>query len=131
MKNARHLIGPVQWALSAGRLSADIARLLAESLALFAEDTNLFDSGSLRGPAKRAELVVKLGFWLVRGQLAEPEFRLWTECIPPEDNAGWDVDLLHAEPGSPIPPVLKMGPLYTHPEACLIQESRAACLPDP
>lgn len=130
MKNARHLIGPVQWALATGQLAADIARLLAESLAMFAEDSDRFDSGNLRGPAKRAELVIKLGFWLVRGQLAEPEFRVWADCIPPEDNAGWDVDLLHSDPGSPVPPVLKMGPIFSHPEACLIQESRAAGLSD-
>ena len=83
----------------------------------------MFDSQQLRGPVKEAELIVKLGYWLAMNQLTEKEFRIWADRIPPDDNAGWDVDLLHAAPDSSMRHVLKMGPLGTRPEACLMQEA--------
>ncbi len=125
MKNWKSLVRPLYWAISTGQMPEDIARQLQQSLDVFKEDTVQFDSEHLKGQAKHAELVVKLGFWLVRGQLQEHEFRFWVDCIPPEDNAGWDVDLLNSGPGSVLHPLLKMGPIFSSPEACLIQESRS------
>ena len=50
--------------------------------------------------------------------------RTWADRIPLDDNAGWDVDLLRAAPGSQMRHILKMGPLGTQSEACLVQESQ-------
>jgi hypothetical protein len=122
MKYGKQLFSPIHWAISSGQLPEDIAGQIRISLDVFKENTALFDSENLQGPAKQAELMIKLGFWLVRGQLKEHEFRIWAQCVPPADNQGWDVDLLQSEPGSPIQPILKMGPLFSNPEACLIQE---------
>ena len=122
MKYGKSILGPIHWAISLGKIPDDVARWIRDSISVFQEDTAMFDSAELRGPAKRAELVVKLGYWLAMGQLTEKEFRLWADCIPPDDNAGWDVDLLHAAPGSTFRYVLKMGPLATHPDACLVQD---------
>ena len=60
------------------------------------------------------------------GEMTEKEFRLWADCVPEEDNLGWDVDLLHGEPGSPFQRTLKMGPLATRPASCLIQQAEWA-----
>ncbi len=121
--------GPIHWAISLGRIPDDIAQRIQHALSPFRIDADLFDSENLRGPAKQAELIVKLGYWLAMGQLTDKEFRTWAERIPPEDNAGWDVDLLHAAPGSGIRHVLKMGPLATKPEACLVQETAWGPMP--
>ena len=122
MKNSRSIIDPIHWAISLGKIPNDIAERIQNALSAFNANAALFDSPDLRGPAKHAELVVKLGYWLAMGQLTARDFRIWADCIPPDNNAGWDVDLLHAAPGSPFHHVLKMGPLVTHPEACLVQE---------
>ena len=102
---------------------ADIAQRIKDSLRIFLAKPSLFNLADLQGEPKQAELVVKLGYWLAKGQLTDQEFRIWADCIPPEDNAGWDVDLLHAAPGSQMRHVLKMGPLDTQSEACLVQET--------
>ena len=126
MKYGKQLFATIHWAMSSGQMPDDIAQQIQKSLAVFKEDTALFDSENLQGPAKYAELVIKLGFWLVRGQLKEHEFGIWVAAIPPVDNRGWDVDLLNAEPGAGQRPVLMLGPIYSNMEACLIQESPVA-----
>lgn len=122
VKNGYSIVAPIHWAISLGKIPGDIAERLQNALAVFHADTALFDSPDLRGPAKCAELIVKLGYWLAMGQLAERNFRAWADSIPPDDNAGWDVDLLRDAHGAPFQYVLKMGPLVAHPEACLVQE---------
>jgi len=116
-------IQAIRRAILNGRYPAEIAQRIKNSLRIFLAKPSLFNLADLRGAPKQAELVVKLGYWLAKGQLTENEFRIWTDCIPPEDNAGWDVDLLRAAPGSPLRHVLKMGPLDTKSEACLVQET--------
>ena len=123
MRYGISISGPIHWAISMGKNPDDNARRIQQALSIFRIDVDLFDSENLRGPAKQAELIVKLGYWLAMNQLAEKEFRVWADCIPPEDNAGWDVDLLHATPGSHSRHILKMGPLGTQPETCLVQET--------
>ena len=123
MKYGISISGPIHWAINMGKFSSDVARQIQEALAVFRVDADLYDSESLRGPTKQAELIVKLGYWLAMGQLSEKEFRLWVDCIPPDDNVGWDVDLLHCPNGSQTRRVLKMGPLGSRPDACLIQET--------
>lgn len=123
MKYDISISGPIHWAITMGKISGDIARQIQASLAVFRVDGDLYDSVDLRGPVKQAELIVKLGYWLAMGQLSEKEFREWADCIPPDDNAGWDVDLLHCPSGSQTRRVLKMGPLASRPEACLVQET--------
>ena len=126
MKYGRTLSGPIFWAITTGRIPGDIARQLQDAIAMFKDDTNLFDSVGLSGPVKHAELIIKLGYWLSVGQMTEKEFRLWADCIPEDENLGWDVDLLHSEPGSPFQRTLKMGPLATRPASCLIQQAEWA-----
>ena len=123
MKYGISISGPIHWAISLGKIPDDIVQRIQSALSVFRVDAELFDDQHLRGPAKQAELIVKLGYWLAMNQLTEKEFRIWADCIPPEDNAGWDVDLLHASPDSQVRHVLKMGPLATQPEACLVQET--------
>ena len=122
--SSRTLCGTICWAIASGQMPADLARLVQDNLDRFRAAGEPFDSLRLSGPAKRAELIVKLGYWLAVGQLSEREFRLWSECIPDdEDNAGWDVDLLQAEAGPHFRRALKMGPLATRPTSCLVQET--------
>ncbi len=123
MKYGKSILNPIQWAMLLGNIPDDIAGQIRTSMAFFKENTELFDSQNLQGPTKQAELIVKLGYWLAMGQLSEKEFRIWAGCIPEEDNAGWDVDLLNSEPESHFRHILKMGPLASRPEACLIQET--------
>ena len=123
MKYGISISGPIHWAISLGKIPEDIAQRIQSALSVFRVEAELFDSQYLRGSAKQAELVVKLGYWLAMNQLTEKEFRIWADCIPPEDNAGWDVDLLRAASDSQMRHVLKMGPLGTQPEACLMQEA--------
>ena len=111
----------IRRAIVDGCFPDDVAQTVRENLRIFVLEPALYDKPGLRGAAKHAELVVKLGYWLAKGQLSEKEFRLWADCIPPEDNAGWNVALLRAARGSPFRHVLKMGPLATHPESCLMQ----------
>lgn len=122
MINGKTITETVREAISAGTVPDDIVQDLHQSLEAFQEDTSLFDSAGLQGPLKHAEMVIKLGFWLTVGQLSEHEFRMWIHYIPPVDNAGWDVDLLYSRPGSALRNSLKMGPIHTHPDACLVQE---------
>lgn len=123
MKYGISISGPIHWAISRGKIPNDIAQRIQSALSVFRVDAELFDAQHLRGSAKQAELIVKLGYWLAMDQLTEKEFRIWADCIPPEDNAGWDVDLLHGPNGSQTHRVLKMGPLASRPEACLVQET--------
>ena len=123
MKYSISISGPIHWAISLGKIPEDIAQRIQNALSVFRVEADLFDSQQLRGPVKEAELIVKLGYWLAMNQLTEKEFRIWADRIPPDDNAGWDVDLLHAAPDSSMRHVLKMGPLGTRPEACLMQEA--------
>ena len=123
MKYGISISGPIHWAITMGKISGDVARQIQDALAVFRLDGDLYDSENLHGPIKQAELIVKLGYWLAMGQLSEKEFRIWADCIPPDDNAGWDVDLLHCPNGSQTRRVLKMGPLASRPEACLVQET--------
>ena len=123
MKYGISITGPIHWAISLGKIPEDIAQRIQNALSVFRVEADLFDSQQLRGPVKEAELIVKLGYWLAMNQLTEKEFRIWADRIPPDDNAGWDVDLLHAAPESRFRNILKMGPLATNPESCLVQES--------
>lgn len=123
MKYGISISGPIHWAISLGKIPEDIAQRIQNALSIFRVEAELFDSQQLRGPAKQAELVVKLGYWLAMNQLTEKEFRTWADRIPLDDNAGWDVDLLHAAPDSSMRHVLKMGPLGTQPDACLVQDA--------
>ena len=107
----------IRRAILEGRFPEDIARRIKQSLRIFLIEPSLFCKPGLRGPAKHAELVVKLGYGLAKGQFGETEFRTWADSIPPEDNAGWDVDWLRAAPGSPARDVLKMGPWVAKPDA--------------
>ena len=123
MKYGISISGPIHWAITMGKVPGDIASQIQAALAVFRVDGELYDSEDLHGPVKHAELVVKLGYWLAMGQLTDKEFRIWVDCIPPDDNAGWDVDLLHCPNGSQTRRVLKMGPLASRPESCLVQET--------
>ena len=117
-------IQTIRRAILNGRYPADVAQRIKDNLRIFLAKPALFNTANLRGAPKQAELVVKLGYWLAKGQLTEKEFRIWVDCIPPDDNAEWDVDLLRAAPGSQMRHILKMGPLGTQSEACLVQESQ-------
>ena len=117
-------IQTIRRAILNGRYPVDVAQRIKENLRIFLAKPSLFNLASLRGAPKQAELVVKLGYWLAKGQLTEKEFRIWADCIPPDDNAEWDVDLLCAAPGSQMRHILQMGPLGTQSEACLVQESQ-------
>jgi hypothetical protein len=123
MKYGISISGPIHWAITMGKVPGDIASQIQAALAVFRVVGVLYDSENLHGPVKHAELVVKLGYWLAMGQLTDKEFRIWVDCIPPDDNAGWDVDLLHCPNGSQTRRVLKMGPLASRPESCLVQET--------
>ena len=123
MKYGISISGPIHWAITMGKISGDVARQIQDALAVFRLDGDLYDSVILHGPIKQAELIVKLGYWLAMGQLSDKEFRIWADCVPPDDNAGWDVDLLHCPNGSHTRRVLKMGPLASKPESCLVQET--------
>ena len=101
---------PIRWALLNGRFPDDLAGITQQSLRIFQVNPSMYDTPGLQGPAKRAELIVKLGYWLAVGRLSAPEFRAWLERIPPVDNCDWDVDLVPRRPGSVLPGVLKMGP---------------------
>jgi hypothetical protein len=102
-------LATLRWASANGKYPRDILQHLEDSLRLFHEDAGLYDTADLRGPVKRAELIIKLGYWLALGQLTTAEFRDWIGQLPPEDNLGWDVDLYPPRPGSVMPRVLKMG----------------------
>ncbi len=115
-------IQAVRRAILNGRFSKDVGRKIKDGLRIFLVEAALFDRPDLRGSAKQAELVVKLGYWVAKGQLTESEFRFWVDCIPAEDNIGWDVVLLAGQAGPNSRPILKMGPLDSEPEACLVQE---------
>ena len=108
-------------ALTFDRLPRDIAALIRTHLDAFRDNPGLFGSIHLQGPLKRAELIVKLGFWLVVGRLTAHEFRLWTDCIPAEENGDWDVDFFCPEPEEHTRTLLRLGPIITHPDACLVQ----------
>jgi len=129
MINGKMITETVLDAIASGAVPEDIAQDLQQSIEVFKADTSLFDSAGLKGPLKHAEMMIKLGFWLAAGQLKVHEFRIWAACVPPHDNQGWDVDLLYSRPGSSLRNALKMGPIYTNPEACLVQEP--ADLPAP
>ena len=122
-------IQTIRRAILNGRYPVDVAQRIKENLRIFLAKPSLFNLASLRGAPKQAELVVKLGYWLAMGQLTDKEFRIWADCIPPDDNAGWDVDLLHCPNGSQTHRVLKMGPLGSQPEACLVQETMWDTIP--
>ena len=115
MKYGISISGPIHWAISLGKIPDDIVQRIQSALSVFRVDAELFDDQHLRGPAKQAELIVKLGYWLAMNQLTEKEFRIWADCVPPEDNAEWDVELIHAATGSLSRNILKMGPLNADP----------------
>ena len=116
-------IQAIRRAILNGRFPDDVAQKIKDDLRIFLAEPSLFNKSGLRGSVTREELTVKLGYWLAKGQLTEKEFRLWADCLPPEDNAGWDVDLLPAAPGAQMRPVLRMSPLGTQSEAGLVQET--------
>ena len=116
-------IQAIRRAILNGRFPDDVAQKIKDDLRIFLAEPSLFNKSDLRGSVTREELTVKLEYWLAKGQLTEKEFRLWADCLPPEDNAGWDVDLLPAAPGSQMRPVLRLGPLGTQSEAGLVQET--------
>lgn len=95
--------------------------MIKHSLRIFLVEPSLYDKPGLQGPVKHAELVVKMGYWYTLGLLKEDEFRTWADSIPPEDNAGWDVDLLHTAPTARFQRVLKIGPWGAQPDAGRMQ----------
>ncbi|HOO20905.1 MAG TPA: hypothetical protein PLJ99_06955 [Kiritimatiellia bacterium] len=109
----------VRWALVERLYPDDIAEQVRRSLRVFHLAPDLYDSPGLKGPAKRAELIIKLAYWLAKGRLTAKEFREWAERIPAEDNEGWDIDLCAASHGSLLTNVLKMGVFVPLQEACL------------
>ena len=127
MENTTHPVSDIPQAaalhdaLAAGRMPPDIARSIQSSLGAFQRNPSLFGSDNLNGSLKQAELIVKLGFWLVVGRLSAHEFRIWTDCIPAQDNADWDVDFFRPEPGSATHTLLRLGPVFSRPETCLVQ----------
>lgn len=105
-------IATIRRVILAGKLSEDVAPAVKAALRLFHAAPALYDTPGLAGPAKQAELVLKLAYWLVLGRLTAGQFREWVTCIPPEDNAGWDVDL-RPDPAKPqLPPALWLGQFY-------------------
>ena len=124
-------IQAIRRAILNGRFPDDVAQKIKDDLRIFLAEPSLFNKSGSRGSVKHAELTVKLGYWLAKGQLTEKEFRLWADCLPPEDNAGWDVDLLPAAPGSQMRPVLRMSPLGSQSEAGLVQETPWIAAPPP
>ena len=110
-------------ALSSGRLPADIAARIQTNLEAFNGNAHMFGAAHLQGAMKQAELIVKLGFWLVVGRLTAHEFRIWADCIPAEENGDWDVDFFCPEPEEHTRTLLRMGPIFTHPDTCLVQEA--------
>lgn len=113
----------LQRAIWEDQLPEDIARTVQESLLVFQAEPTLYDAPGLQGPAKQAELIVKLGYWLAVGHLTADEFRKSADRIPPEDNCGWDVDLCPRRPGSVLPHILKMERLGPAPEICPAQQA--------
>ena len=116
-------LSPIRHAILNRRFPDDIACQVITNLRIFQVEPTLYDTPGLHGPAKRAELVVKLGYWLAVGQLTADEFRDWVVRIPSEDNQDWEVDLFSRRPGSVLPRVLKMGPLFARPEPVLAREA--------
>ena len=116
-------IATVQRAIWGRRFPDDIAQALQESLQTFQAEPSSFDAPDLQGPAKQAELIVKLGYWLVLGHLTDDEFRKSVERIPPVENGGWDVDLCPREPHSVLPRILKLGRFDLSSEAARAQEA--------
>ena len=116
-------LSPIRHAILYRRFPDDIARQVMDNLRIFHVDPTLYDTPGLQGPAKHAELVVKLGYWLAVGRLTADEFRDWVVRIPPEDNRDWEVDLFSRRPGSVLPRILKMGPLVARPEPVLAREA--------
>ena len=113
----------IRWAILNGEYSDNIARVIQHSLRIFQIEPRLYDSPGLQGPAKRAELVVKLGYWHAVGHLSACEFEDWVTRIPPTENRGWDIDLVPRQPGSVLPWILKMGPTFPLPEESSAQEA--------
>ena len=120
----------IQWAIASGKIPDDLSRQIQHHLQVFQAHPDWFNAPDLHGTAKCSELIVKLGFWLATDRLSADEFRFWADYVPPQDNLGWDVDLLGPEPGTLFPRILKMGPLYSDPDACLEHEVRG-CLRNP
>lgn len=116
-------INTVQRAIWGRRFPDDIAHALQENLQTFQTDPALFDTPDLQGPAKQAELIVKLGYWLVLGHLTDDEFRKSVERIPPVENGGWDVDLCPREPHSVLPRILKLGRFDRPQESDLVRQA--------
>lgn len=116
-------INTVQRAIWGRRFPERIAQTLQESLRPFQTNPDWFDTPDLQGPAKQAELTVKLGYWLVLGHLTADEFEKSVARIPPVDNGGWDVDLCPREPHSVLPRILKMGRFGPPQEAGLAQQA--------
>lgn len=117
MNAFREPILTVQRAVWGRRFPDDVACTLEESLRAFQPDPSAFDAPGLCGPAKQAELTVKLGYWLVLGHLTAAAFRETVARIPVGDNGGWDVDLRPRQPRSALPRILKMECLAPPPEA--------------
>ena len=109
----------VRWALVERLYPDDIADKVRQSLRVFHLAPDLYDSPGLKGPAKHAELLIKLAYWLAKGRLTAEQFREWAARIPAEDNGGWDIDLCAASHGSLLTNVLKMGVFIPLQEACL------------
>jgi len=109
----------VRWALLEGRYPEDITRLAKDSLRVFLLEPKLYDSPGLRGSAKRAELIVKLAYWLAMGQLDADGFRRSVARIRLEDNEGWDVDLCARSSGYAPAAILKMGLFFPMQAVCI------------
>ena len=60
----------IRWALLNREFPDDIASLTQQSIHIFQVEPQLYDTPGLQGPVKRAELIVKLGYWLAVGRLS-------------------------------------------------------------
>ena len=78
-------------AIAKGQIPDDIAKVLAECAEAIKGTELGFHTKALEGPARYAELVLKLGYWLAIGKLTPFRFRDLQATIPHTGNFGWDV----------------------------------------
>ena len=102
MKYGISISGPIHWAITMGKISGDIARQIQSALAVFRLDADLYDSESLHGPLKQAELIVKLGYWLAMGQLSEKELKKYLSKLPDVSDNAEEV-VIEMEQAPPVP----------------------------
>ena len=79
-------------AITSGLIPDDIAHLLKDSEKVFISNPKLFNSYELKGDKKVAELRLKLGIWMANNKLTAKGFYKLCSFIPPDHNAGWEVE---------------------------------------